>query len=833
MSTGHYSCCGQEILSPHEQAVLDPASRARFHQQHPCIAAILDSFADAVPMLDSQRALYFTQSMKLTEGKPLVWRWAKALYHVAEHIEVHIDDHQLLAGRIGRSPRYSIMYPEIEGDFYASALGDLASRETSQAGIPPRDLEIAIKEIAPYWSGKTYHEQFNKALPKEVHDVLFADETGIAPRYIVNESSSFRSSLQWVHDYGCAIRRGFVDIRKEAEDKLAALDPDNPRHTNELRPFYEAITIVCDAIMLWAARHADLATKMAAEATDPQRKQELALIAETCRRVPAYPARTFHEAVQCQWFVQLFSRLEQRTGTTISNGRMDQYLWPLYKADLERGAITPDRAVELLECLWAGMAQFVEMYIMPQGNAFTQGYAHWEAVTIGGQTVDGEDATNDLSHLILRSKREFPLHYPDLAARLHSRSPESFLWDVATTVKYGTGHPKLLNDEEIVPLLIAKGARMDEALDYAASGCTEVRMPNRDTLTSSCGRINLAACLEMVFFRGRMLKTGEQSIGPDTGDPFAMQTWPQFFEAFLEQLRFSLRTAFAAQYVINKLRPRCFAQPMGSALHRLCMQNGMDLHTEHIPGGLELGFVDFIGFGTVIDSLSAVKKRVYEDRTISMGELLEALKNNFQGCESTRMLLQNSPCYGNNDAYADSIGKAIEKAALGYCEAHSPALEMPVDVRYVPVTAHVPFGRVVAASANGRLAWTPLSDGTSPSPGADHQGPTGVFLSNAASKNMGACRRAARMLNMKFTPKVVEGDAGTQRLVSLFRTFVDLKLWHVQFNVINRETLLHAKADPEKYKNLIVRVAGYSAYFVDLSSDMQDDIIARTEQESI
>ena len=228
-----------------------------------------------------------------------------------------------------------------------------------------------------------------------------------------------------------------------------------------------------------------------------------------------------------------------------------------------------------------------------------------------------------------------------------------------------------------------------------------------------------------------------------------------------------------------------------------------------------------------------MKKRVYEDRTISMGELLEALKNNFQGCESTRMLLQNSPCYGNNDAYADAIGKAMEKAALDYCEAHSPALEMPVDVRYVPVTAHVPFGRVVAASANGRLAWTPLSDGTSPSPGADHQGPTGVFLSNAASKNMGACRRAARMLNMKFTPKVVEGDAGTQRLVSLFRTFVDLKLWHVQFNVINRETLLHAKAEPEKYKNLIVRVAGYSAYFVDLSSDMQDDIIARTEQESI
>ena len=822
------SHCGGDVLTLHEKAVLDPRHKEGMRHKYPRIAAILDTFCGSVPLLDCQRALYFTRSMRTTEGRPLVWRWAKALLHVAENIDVHIDPHQLLAGRIGRAPRYSIMYPEVEGDFYATALRNLGSRETSQGGIAPEDMEPAVREVAPYWTGRTYHEQFNRALPPETRDLLFADAEGITPRYIVNESSSFRSSLQWVHDYERVLRRGFVDIKREAEEKLRTLDPDNPRHTNEVRPFYEAVVMVSDAIMLWALRHAELAERMAGDETDARRREELRQLAEICRRVPAYPARTFHEGVQCQWFVQLFSRLEQRTGTTISNGRMDQYLHALYAEDVCQGRINADGALELLQCLWACMAQFVEMYIMPQGNAFTQGYAHWEAVTVGGQTRDGMDATNELSHLILRSKREFPLHYPDLAARLHSRSPEAFLWDVAETVKYGTGHPKLLNDEEIVPLLVAKGARLDEALDYAASGCTEVRLPNRETLTSSCARINLPAALEMVFHNGRMLKYGPLVLGAETGDPLTFDTWEDFFAAFRIQVRRCLRAAFASQFVINKLRPRCFAQPMGSALHDLCMKHGMDLHTEHIPEGLELGFVDFIGFGTVIDALAAVKKRVFEERSVTMEALLQALRDNFQGHEALRGVLQSTPCFGNNEEYADALGKLVERDIMDYCERHSPDLEMPVDVRYVPVTAHVPFGRVVSASANGRLAWAPLSDGTSPSPGADMNGPTGVLLSNAASKNKDCVRRAARMLNLKFTPKTLEGDQGTEKLVHLFRAFVDLKLWHVQFNVVNRETLLRAKHSPEQYKNLIVRVAGYSAYFVDLSADMQDDIIART-----
>lgn len=827
-------CCDDSelILSGHEKQILGIGEDV-FRTKHPRIYKIVQTFDGKVPSLDIERALYFTRSMKETEGRPLVWRWAKALKHVAENITVYIDDHQLLAGRIGCPGRYGIMYPEVEGDFYKDFLSNLSTRESSQAVISDENMKLVMEEIGPYWEGKTFHENFNKALDPEVRNVLFSDPEGTAPRYVVNEAASWRSSLQWVHDYGRVIRRGFMDIRREAQEKLDALDPLSPTDSNQKRPFLEAVIMVSDAIMLWAARHAELARRMAETEENPVRKEELLTIAANCERVPAYPARTFHEAVQCQWFVQLFSRLEQRTGTTISNGRMDQYLYPTFKKDMEEGRLTEEHAMELLECVWAGMAQFVEMYITAQGSAYNQGYAHWEAVTIGGQTPDGADATNELSYIFLKSKREFPLHYPDLAARVHSRSPERFLWEIAETIKYGTGYPKLLNDEEIIPTLLAKGADFAEAYDYAGSGCTEARMPNRDTFTSGCASVNMPAAVELVLNNGRLKKYGDTLLGVETGDPRDLKDWDAFWNAFIAQQTHFLKIAFSSQYVINKLRPRHFAQPMGSALHDLCMKYCLDLHTEHIPEGIDQGCIDFIGYGTLVDSLAAIKKHVYDDKTLSMDTLIQALDADFEGFEAIREMLHASPCYGNNDPYADAIGKAVERHTMDFSLKYAKELGVWIDTRYVPVTAHVAFGRVLAASANGRKAWTPLSDGTSASHGADVNGPTGVLLSNAATKNWDRRNRASRMLNLKFSPKSIEGDAGTRRLISFIRSFVDLKLWHIQFNVINKATLIAAQKDPAKYRSLIVRIAGYSAYFVDLSPDLQNDLIARTEHDTI
>lgn len=822
-------------LSPQEERLQEKiqGKENHFRKTHPRVFRLLERFDGQKPRIDIERALYFTESMRQTEGEHLTLRWAKALMHIAKNISVCVQEDQLLLGRAGCDGRYGILYPELDGDFLDIAVRDLPTRQQSPAYITEGDARRVVEEIAPYWKGKTYHEDLNASLPPEVHKLTYDDPEGLISRFIVNETSSFRSSIQWVHDYEKVLRRGFNDIKREAQEKLSALDPMSPRDMCEKKPFLEAVVIVSDAIVLWARRHAALAREMAAKEQNPERKAELLRMAENAERVPAEPARDFYEAVQSQWFVQMFSRIEQKTGTTISNGRMDQYFYPYYIKDLEEGKITEEKAMELLECMWVGMAEFIDMYISPTGGAFNEGYAHWEAVTVGGQTPEGCDATNELTHLILKSKREFPLHYPDLAARIHSRAPESYLWDVAETIKDGAGFPKLLNDEEIIPLYVSKGATFEEALDYAVSGCAEARMPNRDTYTSGGAYINFAAAVEMTLRNGRMKKYGDRALGVETGDPRTFETWEQFWDAYRQQHMLFLRTAFIQQYLIIQIRARHFAQPMGSALHDLCMKHCIDLHQPHIPEGVDLGYFEFMGLGTVVDSLSAIKKFVYEEKRLTMDQVLAAIDANFEGYEDVRALLKSAPCYGNNDPYADAIGKELDRISVEYAAKYSKDLGINNDVRYVPFTSHVPFGKVVSATPNGRTEWFPLSDGSSASHGADVHGPTAVLLSNAATKNMGMRARAARLVNIKFTPKCVQGDQGTEKLVDFIRTFCDLKLWHVQFNVLNRETLIAAQHDPQKYRNLIVRIAGYSAYFVDLSPDLQNDLIARTDHEAM
>lgn len=822
-------------LSPQEERLQEKiqGKENHFRKTHPRVFRLLERFDGQKPRIDIERALYFTESMRQTEGEHLTLRWAKALMHIAKNISVCVQEDQLLLGRAGCDGRYGILYPELDGDFLDIAVRDLPTRQQSPAYITEGDARRVVEEIAPYWKGKTYHEDLNASLPPEVHKLTYDDPEGLISRFIVNETSSFRSSIQWVHDYEKVLRRGFNDIKREAQEKLAALDPMSPRDMCEKKPFLEAVVIVSDAIVLWARRHAALVREMAAKEQNPERKAELLRMAENAERVPAEPARDFYEAVQSQWFVQMFSRIEQKTGTTISNGRMDQYFYPYYIKDLEEGKITEEKAMELLECMWVGMAEFIDMYISPTGGAFNEGYAHWEAVTVGGQTPEGCDATNELTHLILKSKREFPLHYPDLAARIHSRAPESYLWDVAETIKDGAGFPKLLNDEEIIPLYVSKGATFEEALDYAVSGCAEARMPNRDTYTSGGAYINFAAAVEMTLRNGRMKKYGDRALGVETGDPRTFETWEQFWDAYRQQHMLFLRTAFIQQYLIIQIRARHFAQPMGSALHDLCMKHCIDLHQPHIPEGVDLGYFEFMGLGTVVDSLSAIKKFVYEEKRLTMDQVLAAIDANFEGYEDVRALLKSAPCYGNNDPYADAIGKELDRISVEYAAKYSKDLGINNDVRYVPFTSHVPFGKVVSATPNGRTEWFPLSDGSSASHGADVHGPTAVLLSNAATKNMGMRARAARLVNIKFTPKCVQGDQGTEKLVDFIRTFCDLKLWHVQFNVLNKETLIAAQHDPQKYRNLIVRIAGYSAYFVDLSPDLQNDLIARTDHEAM
>lgn len=818
----------EKVLSPQEKRIMgiNQGKEKR-------TTKILNSFQGKKPNIDIERGKYFTESFKETEGEPLVLRWAKALYNYAEKASVYIDDDQLIVGRAGKEGRYGILYPELDGDFLDEAIKNLPTRESSPFDISDEDAEYIIHEISPYWKGKTFHEALAASLPDETKRFTYNEDSENTSRFIVNETASFRSSIQWVHDYEKPLKIGFNGIKKEAQEKLSQLDEFSPVDNVEKKPFLEAVIYTADAIILWAERHADLAEKKAETVQEPKRKAELLEIARICRKVPAQPPETFYEAVQSQWFIQLFSRIEQKTGTIISNGRMDQYLYPFFKADKEKGIIDDARAEELLECVWVSMAQYIDLYLSKAGGAFNEGYAHWEAVTIGGQTKDGNDATNELTYLFLRSKREFPLNYPDLAARIHTRSPKRYLHEVAETIKDGAGFPKLINDEEVIPLLLAKGATFEEANDYSVSGCAEVRMPNRDTFTSPCAYINFAAAVEMTIYNGKMLKYGDEQIGLKTGEVEEFKTFDDFLAAYLKQQKNFMKHAFIQQHEIIRLRAQHFASPLGSSLHALCMEQCKDIHTPHIDGGIDLGYFEFIGYGTVIDSLAAIKKVVFEDKRLTLQRVKEAMSHNFEGYEIERQLLKNAPAYGNNDSYADELGKLLDRELLAFTKQYSKELGVHLDLRYVPFTSNVPFGKVVSATPNGRLAYVPLSDGSSASQGADKNGPTAILLSNFATKNYDYRNRAARLLNIKLSPQCVQGETGTDKLVMFIETWRDLKLWHLQFNIINRETLIEAQKNPEKYSNLLVRVAGYSAYFCELSKDLQDDIISRTEHVAV
>ncbi|MCR5698958.1 MAG: hypothetical protein K6G52_04865 [Treponemataceae bacterium] len=820
------------VLSPQEERINRNGGKISFSTSDGVKSRtqkIYESFSTSKSSVDVQRAKYFTESFKQTEGQALSLRWAKALYHIAENIEIYIEPDQLLVGRIGKMGKYGLLYPELDGCFLKQFVKQARTRVESPFEIDEDDVRVIEEEIAPYWEGKTYYDELSRAFPEDVLKVTYDPKDLFSSRYIVNESSSMRSALQWVHDYAKGIDEGFEAIKKQAEQKIAELNDFDPADSVDKLQFYKSIIIVSDAIILWAKRYSEKALELAKTEKDAKRKKELERIAEVTARVPRYPATNFYEALQSQWFIQMFSRLEQKTGATISNGRMDQYLWKYYKKDFDEGKITRDEAKELFQCMWLGMAQYQDLFVSPAGVKFHEGYAHWEAVTIGGVDRDGFDATNDLSYILLENKREFPLNYPDLAARIHTGSPERFLHEVALTIKDGSGFPKLLNDEEVIPLLVSKGADFGNANDYAVSGCTEVRMPNLDTFTTPCAFINAASMIELTLYNGRMKKYGDEVLTIETGDVKSFKTWEEFYEAFKKQEEYILKMFFKQQFIANKIRPKHFASPLGSSLHKLCMESGVDLHQEKIPGGFDTGFFDFIGFGTVADSLAAIKKNVFEDKTIGWDELLDALDKNFEGSEIIRQRLLHSPTYGNDDSYVDSIAKDIDRTAVEFSHKFSKYVGVELDLRYVSQSVNVPFGHVIGATPNGRFAYTALSDGSSASQGADTTGPTAVLLSNFRTKNVEYKNRAARLLNIKFSPSTVTGKEGTEKIVSFIKTWRNLKLWHLQFNIINKETLLAAQKNPENYRSLLVRVAGYSAYFVELSPELQNDVILRTE----
>jgi pyruvate formate-lyase/glycerol dehydratase family glycyl radical enzyme len=782
------------------------------------------------------RAVAFTEVFKETEGEPTVLRWAKGLMRFAETSKVTILPDELIVGRphwwLGRC---GIVYPEIDGAMMTAAVDAFEQQDKSAAVVAFGDDDPkVIKEVlTPYWAGKEFQTNFVKALPEQTRFMMYGSDRSnmtMSTLYIMPRVSSSQS-MAWTMDFEKLIKRGVKGIREEARQRLDALT--DPLDLFVKKPFYDAVVICCDAMTLWAKRYAEHARALAAKEKNAARKKELLEIAEICEWVPENPARTFQEALQMHHFASSWARFEVTTASQ-GQGRMDQFLYPFYEKDLADGRITRESAKELLQCLWVQLQQVAEVKLNPQVSRAFDGYANFMDVSMGGVTPGGKDATNDLTYLMLESLRALKIAGLDPCVRIHANTPDALLHAVAEYVKDGCGFPKLINDEMIVPFYLANGVSFAEANDYAVTGCVEQRIPNRETHVTPNTGINYGGAIEVTLRNGRFKSAKDAVLGLETGDPRSWTTWDQVWNAFSAQVLHMVKHAMESQYTAYSLKAHYFAEPVTSMVSDLAMEAGRDLqtHGDPFPGGLDHSCLEAIGKGTAVDSLAAIKHLIFDTKRLTWDQLLTALEANWEGHEAIRQLCLNAPKYGNGIEWVDNIGYQIETLIMKYLEQHPKPGGQGQSwiLRQVPVTYHNPAGRVCSATPNGRPAGIYLSEGISPSHGCDLKGPTVSLASMANARNTSFKEKGPDLINMKFSPATVAGEAGTQRLMQLIRTWSSLKLWHIQFNIINLETLRAAQKNPEKYRNLLVRVAGYSAYFTELSPSLQDEVISRTEE---
>ena len=786
------------------------------------------------PRVTLDRAVLFTESFQKTEGQPLVLRWAKALKHFAEKAPVAVFPDELIVGRPNTwLGRWAIVYPELDGSIMPSGVEMFRNLKgkPGEVVVTEEDAKLIDGILTPYWAGKDYATNFVHALPEETRFQILGPDPKNLLLYtcVVVSTSPMRHSQNWTPDFKKILNRGVKGIREEAQAKLTALV--EPRDIVYKKPFLEAVIVTCDAMTIWSRRYAALAAELAAREANTQRKKELQEIAEVCQWVPENPARTFREALQAQWWGQLFNRVEQ-TSSAMGQGRMDQYLLPYYQKDLKEGRITKDSAMELFHCLWLAMSQAVEIKLNPVAAAGTEGFSQFMDVCVGGQTPGGLDATNELSYLILESMRGLQIVSPDPCVRIHANTPDAFLHHVVECIKDGKGYPKLLNDEDVIPFYLANGATMKEALDWHISGCCENRLPNRETNVTAGGGINYGSVTEMTFRQGKLKVLKDIQFGVKTADPRTWTSYDEVWKAFCVQLEHLAQQVLVQQHVAMQLKPQYFAAPATSMLHDLAMAECRDLHThgQHFTGAIQHATFEAIGKGTAIDSLATVKHLIFDTKKLTWDQLLTAMEANWEGHEAVRQLCLNAPKYGNGIEWVDAIGYDIETVILEFLRKHPQPDNQAFLLRQIPITFHVPFGKVTWATPNGRKATEYLSEGISASHGMDVKGPTVALTSIARGRNRSYREKGGDLINLKFSPANVAGEDGTRRLMQMIRTWCELKHWHVQFNIINRETLLAAQKEPEKYRNLIVRIAGYSAYFVDLSPAQQAEIIARTEE---
>ena len=765
----------------------------------------------ARPEVFDERGLLITDAYRETENQPAELRRAKALDRILSEGTIQIKSDELIVGCKVPLPKGSPVYPEFNVKWLEDELDSLASREETPFYVSQETKKAIRRHVMPFWKGRTVYDRIIEKASKKS---LGAANEGLFFHYYIDRSIGHISV-----NYEKVLKLGLSGIKSEILKHQAQLSEKQADYSQK-RVFYDALMMVADAAIAFAHRYAELAKDLARECDDAARREELENISRICNRVPEHPAESLQEALQSFWFIHLILNLESNS-YAISPGRFCQYIHPFYQADFDRGKIGETTAQELINCLWI---KFNEMTVVKAGATAkaSNTYVDFQNLNIGGLRADGRDGTNDISFFCLNALEVLTLPQPQLSCLISSKTDKAFLMRACEVVRGGTGMPAMFNDDVKVTSLLSSGKSLIDARNGGVNGCVEVNAQGCDNMAST-GYVNLVKCLELALNDGVSMTSGRQ-LGPRTGKVNGFNTFDDVWQAFTQQLEaaVALKVSYddAARQVFSEHCPVVFT----SLVMDDCIAKGKDFH----QGGARYNapMLCGVGLGTLADSLAAIQEFCFTTEQYSLANLRDALLDNFTSQPLLqKQLWKNGPKFGNNNEAVDHF--AVDTVNLfsdilgGHVNAHGEAY----GANMIPTTTHIPMGHATAATPDGRFAGAPLSEGVSPVQGQDLSGPTGVILSLSKVDH---ARTAGTLLNMKFTPNILEGQEQLEKFSELVRTYFAFGGYHMQFNVVSKETLLAAQKDPEAYRSLIVRVAGYSDYFISLSKDLQDEIITRT-----
>ncbi len=772
---------------------------------------------NAVETLTAERAVLITRFYSGDESRGLsvpVTR-ARAFEYLLRNKEICINEGELIVGERGPAPKATPTYPEISLHSIRD-LEILDGREKVFFKVSPEVKKIYKEEIIPFWEGRSNRDRIMERMTPEW---ISAYNAGI-----FTEFQEQRAPGHTVLGYKM-FRTGFLDLKNEIKESLGKIDffddPDAYDRVEELK----AMDIACDAIIMFAGRHAEALDKMASEENDEIRRGELNTMAAICRRVPAHAPETFHEMLQHYWFIHLGVVTELNPWDSFNPGRLDQHLWPVFQSERDKGTLDLDDALELLGCFWVKFNNHPSPPKMGVTAQESNTYTDFCLINLGGVKPDGTDAVNEMTYILLDVIREMRILQPSSMVQISRKNPDKFVYKALDIIRTGFGQPSCFNTEAIIQELLRQGKSIVDARNGGASGCVETGAFGTECYWLT-GYFNLVKIIEVTLHNGFDPRTKVQ-IGPKTGDPSTFATFDELMHAFRKQVQYFADIKVRGNNVIEKTFANHLPVPFLSLLLEDCIANGRDYNA----GGARYNttYIQGVGLGSITDILTSIKFNIYDKRKFKWSELVDALAKDFAGYEQMQYeMIYNTPKYGNDDDYADQ--QAVEVFEIFYDAVNGrPTPRGGVHrINMLPTTSHVYFGNVTGATPDGRKASVPLSEGISPFQGVDRQGPTAVIKSASKIDHL---RTGGTLLNQKFSPEFFEDEDSYPKLTALIRSYFSLDGHHIQFNVVNAETLRQAQKNPELYRDLIVRVAGYSDYFNDLGEDLQNEIIRRTEHE--